>query len=60
MTTNKQIELRRLIEKVGFATITVVPNYRNSEDDAYDLTFDNYDEAFKEIEELEVENTIYF
>ena len=60
MTPDKENELRRLIEKMGSATITVVPNYRNSDDDTYDLAFDNFEEAMKEIAELEIDNTIYF
>lgn len=60
MTTYKEVELRNMIKECGEVTITVAPHNRKSDSEAYDLTFDNFDEAKQEIQILENENTVYF
>ena len=60
MNAQKEIELKQIIRECGEVTITVAPHNRNSDSEAYDLKFDNFDEAKNEILILENENTVYF
>lgn len=60
MTTHKTIELKNIIEETGSVTITVAPNNRKSDDEAYDKKFTNFDEAKNEIEILENTNSVFF
>lgn len=60
MTTYREVELKQIIKECGEVTITVAPHNRKDDSEAYDLTFDNFDEAKNEILILENENTVYF
>lgn len=60
MTTYKTIELKNIIDECGSITITIAPNNRKSDDEAYDKTFTNFDEAKNEIEILESSNSVFF
>lgn len=60
MTAQKTIELKQMFEDSYTVTITVAPHNRKSDSEAYDLKFDNFDEAKNNILILENENTVYF
>jgi hypothetical protein len=60
MTPQKRIELKQMFEDAYTVTITVAPNNRQSDSEAYDITFESYDEAVNTIEVLENTNTVYF
>ena len=56
MTTYKEVELKLMMKKNGSVTITVV----NENDESFDETHDNIDEAIQAINTYEIENTVYF
>ena len=55
MTTYKEVELKQIIEEAGSVTITVV-----GDQEPFDETFDNFDEAKNAILSYENTNTVYF
>jgi hypothetical protein len=60
MTPQKHIELIQIFEDFNTVTVTVAPHNRKSDDDAYDITYDNLGEAVSNIERLENNNTVFF
>lgn len=60
MTTQKTTELKQMFEEVYTVTVTVAPFQRISDEQAYDISFNSFDEAIKSIEILENENAVYF
>lgn len=56
MTTYREIELRNIINEFGAITITVV----NDNDETFDETFTNIDEAIQAINSYENDREVYF
>jgi hypothetical protein len=60
MTAQKEIELREMFEDSYTVTVTVAPHNRKSDSEAYDKTYESFDEAKNDILILENENAVYF
>jgi hypothetical protein len=60
MTAQKTAELKQMFEYSYTVTVTVAPNNRKSDDDAFDKTYESFDEALNDIRVLENSNTVYF
>ena len=60
MTAHKQFELTQIFKDWNTVTVTVAPNNRKSDDEAYDIIFHSLDEAVDGILKLENDNTVFF